>query len=225
MAALSRRARQGAAGHLGEHAPISEMHAGDSLIIVLPAPANVHYGFDGWQNMTDAPTTPNSLGVHVLHLDTSKLEPGQRLDFTYWNLPSGASAGADYRISISAAVSPRSRAVAGKVRGHGEASLPRSRGTSMTVGTSARECYFELSLQLDRAARRSQPSRAEAFRQAHEIRIGQIRAEKPSVVSFLLIAAHVAVTSVVEDDGDEIDRVLDGGRQLLAAEQKPAITA
>jgi glucoamylase len=84
------------------HAPISDMQAGLLLIIVLPAPANVHYGFDGWQNVTDATTTPNALGVHVLHLDTSKLKSGQRLDFTYWNLPSGAPAGADHRISISA---------------------------------------------------------------------------------------------------------------------------
>ena len=83
-------------------APISDMQAGISLIIVLPAPANVHYGFDGWQKVTDATTTPNTLGVHVLHLDTSQLKPGQRLDFTYWNLPGGGSAGADYRISISA---------------------------------------------------------------------------------------------------------------------------
>jgi glucoamylase len=86
------------------HAPISDMQAGVSLIIVLAAPANVHYGFDGWQNVTDASTMPNSLGVHVLHLDTSKLKSGQRLDFTYWNLPNGPSAGVDYRISISAAV-------------------------------------------------------------------------------------------------------------------------
>jgi len=32
------------------------------------------------------------------------LKPGQRLDFTYWNLPNGASAGADYRISVGASV-------------------------------------------------------------------------------------------------------------------------
>jgi hypothetical protein len=41
--------------------------------------------------------------VHVLHLDTSKLKPGQRLDFTYWGVPSGTPAGQDYPISIDAA--------------------------------------------------------------------------------------------------------------------------
>ena len=84
------------------HAPIGDMRAGASLLIVLPAPANVHYGFDGWQNVSDASTTPNAIGVHVLHLDTSKLKPGQRLDFTYWGVPGGTSAGRDYRISIDA---------------------------------------------------------------------------------------------------------------------------
>jgi len=84
------------------HAPIGDMKAGVTLLIVLPAPANVHYGFDGWQNVSDASTTPNALGVHVLHLDTSKLKPGQRLDFTYWGVPGGTSAGRDYRISIDA---------------------------------------------------------------------------------------------------------------------------
>jgi glucoamylase len=82
------------------HAPIGDIKPGVSLIIALPEAANVHYGFDGWQSVTDATTTPNALGVHVLHLDTSKLKPGQRLDFTYWGVPGGTPAGRDYRISI-----------------------------------------------------------------------------------------------------------------------------
>jgi hypothetical protein len=78
------------------------MRPGNSLIIVLPVPSNVHYGFDGWQHIADATTTPNALGVHVLRLDTSGLKPGQRVDFTYWSLPAGTPAGIDYRISIAA---------------------------------------------------------------------------------------------------------------------------
>ena len=30
----------------------------------------MRYGFDGWQHIVDAPTLPNSLGVHVLTIDT-----------------------------------------------------------------------------------------------------------------------------------------------------------
>ena len=82
------------------HAPIGEIAAGVSLIIALHAPANVHFGFDGWQQVTDAPTTPNSLGLHVLYIDTSRLVAGQRLDFTFWYLPGSEPAGADYSISI-----------------------------------------------------------------------------------------------------------------------------
>ena len=85
-----------------EHAPISEMQPGTSLILALSAPANVHFGFDGWQRVADAPTSPNSLGVHVLHIDTSELIAGQRIDFTFWYLPSGPHAGADYRIDVAA---------------------------------------------------------------------------------------------------------------------------
>ena len=44
-------------------APIGDIKPGVSLIIVLPERANVHYGFDGWQNVSDATTTPNALGV------------------------------------------------------------------------------------------------------------------------------------------------------------------
>lgn len=83
-----------------KHAPISNFRAGCSLIIALDAHANVHYGFDGWHEVVDAPTTPNPLGLHVLHVDTSRLEAGRSIDFTYWYLPSGEPAGSDYRITI-----------------------------------------------------------------------------------------------------------------------------
>jgi glucoamylase len=83
-----------------EHAPIGQIAAGVSLIIALRAPANVHFGFDGWQGVIDAPTSPNSLGLHVLYIDTARLKAGQRLDFTFWYVPGGERVGADYRIEI-----------------------------------------------------------------------------------------------------------------------------
>jgi glucoamylase len=85
-----------------EHAPISEMAAGVGLTIALRAAAVVHFGFDGWQNVADAPTRPNSLGVHVALIDTAHLKPGQRLDFTFWYLPGNQGVGVDYRIAIAA---------------------------------------------------------------------------------------------------------------------------
>jgi glucoamylase len=85
-----------------EHAPISEIAAGVALLIVLPAAANVHYGFDGWHDLADVPTAPNSLGVHVAGIDTARLKAGQRLDFTFWYLPGTQGVGVDYHIEIVA---------------------------------------------------------------------------------------------------------------------------
>jgi glucoamylase len=82
------------------HAPIGDIKPGVSLLIALPQAANVHFGFDGWQHVGDAMTAANRLGVHVVSIDTSGLKPGQRLDFTYWAVPSGTPAGRDYRISV-----------------------------------------------------------------------------------------------------------------------------
>ena len=50
--------------------------------------------------MADAPTSPNSLGVHVLHIDTSRLAAGQRIDFTFRYLPGDRWVGEDYHIEI-----------------------------------------------------------------------------------------------------------------------------
>jgi hypothetical protein len=35
-----------------------------------------------------------------VHLDTSRLEVGRHVDFTFWYLPSGPTVGSDYRITI-----------------------------------------------------------------------------------------------------------------------------
>ena len=54
-----------------EHAAITGMAPGMLLVLALPEPAMVRYGFDGWHQVVDAPTLPNSLGVHVLTIDTA----------------------------------------------------------------------------------------------------------------------------------------------------------
>ena len=83
-----------------KHAPIGDMAAGTSLTIALDAPANVHYGFDGWHNVADAKTLPNPLGLHLVQIDTSRFEAGRTIDFTFWYVPSGQAAGSDYHIAI-----------------------------------------------------------------------------------------------------------------------------
>jgi hypothetical protein len=63
----------------------------------------VRYGVNGWQGIVDAPTSPNSLGVHVLTIDTAKLNPGARLDFTLRYMPGDRWVGEDYHVGIAAA--------------------------------------------------------------------------------------------------------------------------
>jgi glucoamylase len=85
-----------------EHAAIGSMAPGMSLVLALREPAVVRYGFDGWQQVADAPTSRNSLGVHVLTIDLSKLASGQRLDFTFRYMPGDRWVGQDYRVRIDA---------------------------------------------------------------------------------------------------------------------------
>jgi glucoamylase len=85
-----------------EHAPISEMAPGISLIVALRAAAKLRVGFNGWQDVTDMPTTPNSLGLHVVHVDTVRLTAGQKVDFTFWYSQGDRPAGADYHIEVKA---------------------------------------------------------------------------------------------------------------------------
>ncbi len=85
-----------------EHAPIREIGAGASLVIALRAPALVRFGFNGWQDIAESATTPNSLGLNVVRVDTARMKPGERLDFTFRYAASDHWIGADYHLAITA---------------------------------------------------------------------------------------------------------------------------
>jgi glucoamylase len=81
-----------------EQAPASELPEGCALTIVLRAAGAVRWGLDGWQDARDQDTTANSLGLHVLEIDTARLRTGRSIDLTY---RSGANwAGRDFRIRV-----------------------------------------------------------------------------------------------------------------------------
>lgn len=83
-----------------EHAAITTVTPGMSVVLALREPAVVRYGFDGWRDIVDAPTTPNGLGVHVLAIDTSRLVHGRRLDFTFRYMPGERWVNEDYRVDV-----------------------------------------------------------------------------------------------------------------------------
>ena len=82
------------------HAAIGAMQAGAQLAIALPAPAVVRWGRDGWQGVTDTPTSPSGLGFHVAVLDTAALAAGDRVDFTWRLTERGEWSGHDFSVRV-----------------------------------------------------------------------------------------------------------------------------
>jgi hypothetical protein len=63
----------------------------------------VRWGLDGWQDVREQDTTVNSLGLHLLDIDTARLASGRCIDLTFRH---GATwIGRDVRIRVV----PRSR--------------------------------------------------------------------------------------------------------------------
>ncbi len=86
-----------------EHAPISELIEGASLVLALRAPASVRWGFCGWQDIEEQSTTLNSLGLHVLNIETAHMTIEQTIDFTFRYMPGDHWIGADYHIQFKSA--------------------------------------------------------------------------------------------------------------------------
>ncbi len=86
-----------------EHAPIRELAAGMSLVLALRAPASVRFGFNDWQDAVELPTAANSLGLHVLYIDTARLGARQRVDFTFRYTAQDRWIGVDYHIEVKPA--------------------------------------------------------------------------------------------------------------------------
>ncbi len=83
-----------------EQARISTLDVGNSLAVALCAPASVRWGFNGWQNIVERPTTPNGLGLHVLHIDTARMTAGQRVEFTFCYTSGDRWIGVDYHVAV-----------------------------------------------------------------------------------------------------------------------------
>jgi glucoamylase len=83
-----------------EVAPVRHLPEGCALTIALRAPALVHWGLDGWRNVRDEDTLANSLGLHLLEIDTPRLIAGQSIDFTVRT--AGGWLGQDFHITVIA---------------------------------------------------------------------------------------------------------------------------
>ncbi|HSN42053.1 MAG TPA: glycoside hydrolase family 15 protein, partial [Burkholderiales bacterium] len=79
---------------------IDEVKAGQTISVLLPAPAMVHWGIDGWRAAADAATRDTGLGVQVADLPVRGLIAGQCVDFTFRWSDSGRWEGQDFRVDI-----------------------------------------------------------------------------------------------------------------------------
>jgi len=66
-----------------EQAPAAELPEGCRLTIALREAGTVRWGLDGWTDVREQDTVANSLGLHVLEIDTPRLRTGRRVDLTY----------------------------------------------------------------------------------------------------------------------------------------------
>jgi glucoamylase len=80
--------------------PIVRLRAGQTLCLLLPRAARVHYGFDGWQRIADLDTADSGLTLQVAALPTRALAAGTRIDFTMFWTDTATWEGHDYRVDI-----------------------------------------------------------------------------------------------------------------------------
>jgi glucoamylase len=80
-------------------ARIGHVAAGRNLLILLPHPAVLHVGFDGWRDCRDFPTLPLGPDLHGMSLAATQLKGHRFLDFT-WQWQAGAWLGEDVRLDL-----------------------------------------------------------------------------------------------------------------------------
>jgi glucoamylase len=78
---------------------ISEIPGGRGLRIHLLDHATVHWGLNGWKDVQNSDTTDTGLGLYFADLDLSRLNKGDRVNFTFqWR--GGRWEGKDFEIKI-----------------------------------------------------------------------------------------------------------------------------
>lgn len=80
--------------------PITRMRAGQTLCVMAPRAARVHYGIDGWNGVADCETHDSGLSLHVAELPSAALVAGSRIDFTLQWIDGSAWEGRDHHVEL-----------------------------------------------------------------------------------------------------------------------------
>jgi len=76
------------------------MPQGKKLRLILPAPALVHWSFDGWRTTEDTNTHDPQLGVHVADLPAEQLAVGREILFTFCWIQQQRWEGVNYTVVV-----------------------------------------------------------------------------------------------------------------------------
>jgi len=82
---------------------LPSLRAGQELRLMLPQPARVHWGVDGWRAPADVATVDWGFG-HVARLPTERLGAGTRIDFTFYWPTRDEWQGEDFVVHVAPAV-------------------------------------------------------------------------------------------------------------------------
>jgi glucoamylase len=77
------------------------LKAGKTLSIALKAPARVHWGVDGWNDIRDIDTRDSGLGLQIADLPVAHLASGQTIQFTFLWRDSEAWESRDYEVRVT----------------------------------------------------------------------------------------------------------------------------
>jgi glucoamylase len=81
--------------------PIASVPAGKHLMLILPRPATLHVGFDGWHQVGDLESQELGLGVSGATLTADQLAGHGRLDITWRWRDDGQWLGKDFAVRIA----------------------------------------------------------------------------------------------------------------------------
>lgn len=81
------------------HQRVGQLSAGQELRLLLPEPARVHWGKNGWQNTADVTSEDWGLG-HLARLPTTSLAAGERVEFTFYWLEREQWQGENFQVVV-----------------------------------------------------------------------------------------------------------------------------
>ncbi|KXU97678.1 glucan 1,4-alpha-glucosidase [Caballeronia megalochromosomata] len=91
---------EAATWHWRHAQPFDALPAGRALIIENPEPFHLHYGFDGWHEVSDKPSEARAFSIQGVRFDRADVSDHSVLDFTFYFPESQRWAGDDYHVRL-----------------------------------------------------------------------------------------------------------------------------